>query len=452
MATVTNVSSPTAILLVVQGMGFFTNLFQDFANRLRIKPLGARNEAAIRSEQKLDRLIHDVLFIKRRMSAYLGDGIALTFLADETPILVNSNDSGGPMNLIIGGLYEQDNLEVLLSYLRPHGIVVDVGANLGFFALNLGKRIRSPGHVYAFEPHPRLHDLASRSVYFNGLRERVTIHEFGLSDHEGPTEFLYPKGHLGGGRVHRASLSGDRPAITVNENGTESVQSEVRRLDKVLPAGMAIDLVKIDVEGHELQVLRGMKRIIRDSPTIAILFEKLSENAGNEAQIQRYLAIFGLELFGVQQGSTLEPLTVSAFRMWRGYVLAVRPEARGPSNRAFFSIYPSQLYFPVTVETIQHVAVLSGNTGDMLFHGPYWYLGSGLWTLRYEGKIAGRIIITIASRFGHSIFKARFDENTREHKFAVDHDLVYFECIAHAGSAKVHLELERLIFARLQVS
>ena len=52
---------------------------------------------------KLDRMWLQVEFVRSHMSSYLGDEIALTYLADETPIFVNANDFGGPMNYLNGG-------------------------------------------------------------------------------------------------------------------------------------------------------------------------------------------------------------------------------------------------------------------------------------------------------------------------------------------------------------
>src|ERR1700737_2990965 len=88
----------------------------------------------------LDLLRNDSDFVRTHLSSYLGDGVALTYLVDATPIYINSDDCGGPSNLLNGGRYEEQNLEVLLSFVKPDTVFVDIGANIGFFTLQVGRR------------------------------------------------------------------------------------------------------------------------------------------------------------------------------------------------------------------------------------------------------------------------------------------------------------------------
>src|SRR5207248_476350 len=76
--------------------------------------------------------------------------------------------------------------------------------------------------------------------------------QLGLSDRNCMATFQYPKGHLGGGHI-------DRPG---SMSGHVAVEAEIRRLDDLLGPDFRCNLVKIDVEGHELQVLDGMRRIV----------------------------------------------------------------------------------------------------------------------------------------------------------------------------------------------
>ena len=94
-----------------------------------------------RIDTKLDRMWHHIDTIRTHTAAYIGNGVTLTYLPDQTPILVNSDDYYGPLNLINGGHYEEENVELLFSFVGDDTLTfVDVGANLGFFSLTLGKR------------------------------------------------------------------------------------------------------------------------------------------------------------------------------------------------------------------------------------------------------------------------------------------------------------------------
>jgi FkbM family methyltransferase len=388
----------------------------------------------------VERLFEDVQFIKRRLATYLGGGIALTWLPDESPIFVNSNDYGGPMNLIAGGIYEQDNLDLLFSYLKPGAVCLDVGANLGFFSLELASRLKARGRVLAFEPHPFLCDLMRRTIFINDIADRVAVYEFGLSDRDGAADFYYPHAHLGGG-----GLGADSQAAS-------TVQSAVHRLDTVLPPGTAVDLVKIDVEGHELDVLRGMPRTIADSPDIVILFEKLDRNTGSEGPSEAFLAGLGLQLFGVGQGARLVRVGGDTFAGWSGYLLASRESSLGSLDRARFSIYPEQLFVPrVTSRDAGGLLAAAATAMDreVLFHGPYWLLRRGVWRLRIHGQVAGRLEITIAERYGRAFAVFPWDAASTHHDFIVDHDLIHFECVARAATAGASVKFDTLEFQRI---
>jgi FkbM family methyltransferase len=400
--------------------------------------LGANLPQLAALDAKLERMWLDLDFIRTRLSSYLGDGIALTYLMDATPIYINSKDCGGPSNLLNGGRYEEENLEVLLSFVKEDSTFLDIGANLGFFTLQVGKRLLRNGRVYSFEPHPKLLDLLRWNVHLNGLAGIVTCFPFGLSDRNSPAKFAYPLGHLGGGAVS------ERP----NGSTCEIIDSELRRLDDVLGSDFSCDLVKIDVEGHELNVLRGMRQIVENSPKIKILFEKLAPNLGTEQCLEEYFRECGFALYQVGGDSSLEKLEAGSLKGRSGYVLATKVDTISDNtNRSRFSIYPGQLIFPL------HSAI-TGNlgrearSGVILFHGPYWFLRKGLWRFKLHGNVTGTISVTLQERFGHYVLDFPLREGESEHLFVSHRDLIHFECVASAATEAARIEVERLEFIR----
>lgn len=410
------------------------------------------DERIRRLEASVERLLDETEFLKRRLTTYLGNGTALTYLADESPIFVNSDGYVGPINLINGGLYEDDNLGILLSYLKPGGLCLDIGANLGFFSLMLAKRLRAPGLVHAFEPHPRLCDLMDRTMFQNGMRSMVRIHDYGLSNRAGDAQFEYPRGDLGGGRIAEAQgrqeetkRSADHGSIA-DAGGSTLVRSKLRLLDDVLDDERKVDLVKIDVETHELAVLLGMRRVLARSPNIIVLFEKLDPNAGYESAIAEYLTGFGMELFAVLPQCHLKKLTLSDFEAFGGYVLAGRPAAVGDLDRARFSIYPAQLWVggPSAVDPREPAVRYEASEGGILFHGPYWILKRGCWRLTVHGEVTGDVRLTIAEHFGRTIVDLPISQNQRSRDFIAERDLMYFETVARATSPVASIELEKI--------
>lgn len=417
-----------------------------------------------RMEAKLDRLLDEVAVLRRTAATYLGHGRALTYLEDGTSIFVNTDASVIPIHLIRQGFYEQDNIDILLSFLRPDSVCLDIGANLGLFALRLGQRLRPPGRVIAFEPHPELFDLMERTLLMqNGLRDVCELHRVALSDRRGGVRVDYPHADLGGGQVVQpgkalrsrlrrawAWLRGREPSKgeTVAEVGpVRSIRAKRRRLDDILPPGVAVDLVKIDVEGYELAVLRGMRRVLAESPDIVIVMEQLHDSFGDNPALVAFLDEFGLLAHGAVPGGLLLPLDAARTAAWNGTLVLGRKGAVGDIDRRRFSIYPAQLSQPAGPRAASDGGLTTysgGRDGQVLFFGPYWFLRRGQWEIRLHGAIQGEIALSVTERRGQEVARLRLDENRLSARFAADRDLIDFECVVRATGGAARVELNRI--------
>lgn len=174
-------------------------------------------------------------------------------------ITVFRNDHVGD-KIAAHGLYEKENLQLLLSLLQQleHPVVLDIGANIGNHTLAFATVAAS---VHAFEPVPHIHALLRRNVEQNQLTN-VCLHPIALSDSDGEaTIHMVKAGNFGASGFDQRG------------NDTEPVQVTKRRGDALLAElGVAhVDLLKIDVEAHEIYVLRGlMETLRRDLPFITM--------------------------------------------------------------------------------------------------------------------------------------------------------------------------------------
>jgi FkbM family methyltransferase len=145
----------------------------------------------------------------------------------------------------------RDEERFTLSRLPADGIYVDVGANIGPLVCAVASRCHG-ARVVAFEPHPRIFRFLKKNVELNGLLN-VILHNIGLAAQPGD---LY--------------ISNKR-ADDMNVVSNTGTRIQVARLDDVLAPMTRIDLLKIDVEGFELEVLRGAKEML--SRTRQVYFE-----------------------------------------------------------------------------------------------------------------------------------------------------------------------------------
>lgn len=173
------------------------------------------------------------------------------------------------------GKFELFETEVFSKAIGPGMNIVDIGAHIGYYTLIAAKRSGPTGKVFAFEPEPRNFSLLSKNVSAN-KNDTVTVINTALSDSSGTRDLFlekYNKGHH---------------SFATNDHATETIKVKTLTLDEALKqfGSPKIDVLKIDIEGAEPIVLRGMKETIARSPNIIIFTEvyprsmaKLGESA-----------------------------------------------------------------------------------------------------------------------------------------------------------------------------
>ncbi|MDB5745687.1 MAG: FkbM family methyltransferase [Massilia sp.] len=389
-------------------------------------------------QHELGLLRRDVRFMKDRMASYAGPDTVLTYLRDESPLFVNTGDLGCPSPIVNGGVWEPENLDVLLSFVKDDTVFLDVGANVGYFAIAVGNRLGRAGRVHAFEPHAGLAGLIERSVHLNSLEPTVTLWQCAVSDAEGTLDLFYPDRHLGQGT---ASRDIDVPGKHV------TVRS--RPVDALLAGVEAVDLVKIDVEGHELPVLRGMQALLRRSPQVKLLFEKLgADDGGNtdNAAIAALLGELGLSLYGVGPNATLVPLDKPGYATWIGDVLAAPAAAVDRLDRRSFSVYPGQLSGAGTSHGA--LARYQAQHEGIVFFGPDWFLQAGTWELRLHGELHAPLRLVLVEEHERVLAECVLEPGAAVSSFRLEHDVAHVELRASlaAGAA---VDLERIAFQRI---
>jgi FkbM family methyltransferase len=211
---------------------------------------------------------HDVLFSQ---AVYLGDHRALTYLQTGQKIFVDTRSVDIGTHLMMGGMWESNYAQAFCSLLKPGDVVLDIGANHGFYSLIAAQRIAPGGHVYAFEPGRNFYDLICASVSVNGLGSVVSVANLALGDSEGELILAYDPHFSGGGHLEIGEAAG------AGADGARALVREtvkVVALDDYLGTQLAtVDVIKMDIEGAEGLALKGMAKIIDRSRNIKMMME-----------------------------------------------------------------------------------------------------------------------------------------------------------------------------------
>jgi FkbM family methyltransferase len=143
-------------------------------------------------------------------------------------------------------LIEAGPVERLKPLVATGSTVIDVGANIGFFALRFGRWVGPAGHVIAIEPEERNMAALRRRVRRAGLESVIDCVEAAAAERSGEVRLAVIPGHPGG---HHLADDGDPVrAVTIDELAAS--------------ASRRVALIKLDVQGAELRVLNGAARVI----------------------------------------------------------------------------------------------------------------------------------------------------------------------------------------------
>ncbi len=170
---------------------------------------------------------------------------------------------------MLAGEYEPDVCALLRSALRPGDTAIDVGANIGFLSRVMAEAVGPRGRVVAFEPNPLLFPLA---VQNNARHPQVIVLPLGLSDAPGTADLHVARDSMATGSLHADYVRASAPSW---EPEVDALRVQLARGAELLGA-IGIErfaLLKIDVEGHEVSVLRGLEPAIRRNETLVALVE-----------------------------------------------------------------------------------------------------------------------------------------------------------------------------------
>ncbi len=159
-------------------------------------------------------------------------------------------------------------------------VFYDIGANVGLFTILAGRLVSPGGSVIAFEPQPENLSALRNNLDLNQLGSEIRVVEAAASGTTGPGTFNA-----------ETSMTG-----RVEEAGTVSIK--LIRVDDFVAdnPSLAPNLVKIDVEGHEMDVLAGMADTLRHSRPIAII-----EGHRTRAKIESRLEAFNYRVTPLEE-------------------------------------------------------------------------------------------------------------------------------------------------------
>lgn len=227
-------------------------------------------------------------------------------------IFLDSKDSS---RLSIMGTYEPFETELVKKEIKKGDIVLDIGANIGYYTLIFAELVGEEGKVFAFEPEPTNFALLKKNVEISGY-QNVMLVQKAVSNKTGKFKLYLCEDNNGGHSIYK------------QHNSKRSVEVETTRLDDYFKNdGGKINFIKMDIEGAEMEAIQGMPSLLKKNKNVKIISEfnpPLLKQGGIEpAEYLELLIGFGFKLLEVSEREKgMKPVDIS--KLLEMYALSKR--------------------------------------------------------------------------------------------------------------------------------
>jgi len=195
-------------------------------------------------------------------------------------------DSKDTLKLFRNGIYEKFETEFFKKEIKHGDIILDIGANIGYYTLIFAKHVGKNGKVFAFEPDPTNFSLLKKNVEINGYKNVVLINK-AVSDKTGKLRLFLSKDNMGDHRIYDSN------------EGRKFVEIKSVILDDYFKnKNKKIDFIKMDIQGSEYGAFKGMSGLLNLNENVRIISEFWP---------------FGLKKSGVQPFEYLKLITKHGF-------------------------------------------------------------------------------------------------------------------------------------------
>lgn len=230
-----------------------------------------------------------------------------------TKMYLNKNDLVISNFLAREFVLEPEETEILRRKIKSGMVVVDIGANIGYYSVLFSKWVGNTGKVYCFEPDPENFSLLKKNIIANNYHNTNLIQKAVSNSNKEGVLYL-SKENIGDHRILNFHYY-DR------DNEREKIKIQSTKLDSIF-SNKKINLIKMDIQGAEMLALDGMKDILQNNSNLMIFTEFWPaglEAAGFSANdfIEK-IKSYGFKIFSIERGNIVKPV-VGNFQFCKNY-------------------------------------------------------------------------------------------------------------------------------------
>ena len=197
------------------------------------------------------------------------------------------------------GIYELSVTEILWRLIDQGEIAIDVGANIGYMTSIMAKKVGQQGKVWCFEPQSDIYKQLSENIKNWQVSQNwnhIRSYRLALSNKIGEGTLVRPKNFINNRGTAYIKLS---QGFVNKDEAIHADLVELSTLDKIADTPEKLGIMKIDVEGHELEVLEGAINLLKNYKIRDIIFE---EHNNYPTQVTQFLEKYGYVIFRITKG------------------------------------------------------------------------------------------------------------------------------------------------------
>lgn len=212
------------------------------------------------------------------------------------------SDPGISRELILTGIHEKLATQVMRQEIKEGMTVVDIGANLGYYTLLEASIVGEKGQVYALEPVPKNFDILCKNININGFKN-IKSYCIAVSNKSGTAKITLTNASNWGSMLEiEAEAVSDYMKQKMRSLARQTIEIETITLDEFLVKETVnrVNLIRMDVEGYEVEVVKGMLKTLKNTPPPLMLFFEIHNKVFDDPEksigpMLQQLLIFGFK-------------------------------------------------------------------------------------------------------------------------------------------------------------
>lgn len=208
-------------------------------------------------------------------------------------ICLDPSDVAVVPHLALDGIWESAMTKAWQKVLKPDQVVLDIGANFGYYGLLAAQRFpeASKEKVIFFEANPHLIPYINKTLSINGLHRLSSVENFAVSDKSGQATLTVLKDFVGSSSLHTLdhlkTYLGDKMPLEASEEITiQAITLDNYCNEKNI---QKVNLIKLDIEGFEEKAYLGMRQLVKNNDDLVIFLEFTAKSYDNPQQFYKRL-------------------------------------------------------------------------------------------------------------------------------------------------------------------